>query len=650
MKLNNTGIEAQDTYSRIKMYIGGEGERRNLNGFSAKLYKTIAFLTAVYIFWAIISYPQPILHRSLCFGLFLALTFMCYTMPGTDTKDKIPWYDWILAILSVSVSIYIYINLERLVYRYVFVDAVYASDIIMGLIAVLLLLEATRRVIGPWLSLLNIISLVYLWAGPFIPGKFGHKGFTLNHITEGLFMTTDGIWGSIMGVATNEVILFVIFGAFLLYTGAGAFLFDFASAIAGWSRGGLAKVAILASGLFGMISGSPVANASTVGVITIPMMKKSGYPGDFAASVETCASAGGILMPPVMGSVAFVMAEVIGVPYSEVAIAAFLPAVLYFLALYFTIDIRARKIGLKGLPREEIPPLFKTLKQGLPFFIPIIYLILRLTLTGASISRVGLESIMLITAISILNKNNRITLKVFINALADGIDKGIMIVTTMASCGIMIGVFNLTGIGGKFSSVLMSLSNSSLILTLILVMSLTMFLGLAMNISTAYLLTAVVAAPVLVKLGVPVIAAHMFILFYAAMATITPPVAITAFAAASIAQEPPMKIGFMAMRMALIAYVLPFIFIYWPALLLQASLIQIIMAFILGVISVALIAMGIEGWWFNREMPKLSRLLIIIAGIITLTGNIYLILVSTAIVFVINYLITKAQTLKNTKY
>ncbi len=631
---------------KFKLYLWGEGNKRKLTGFPATLYKTIAFFTAIYIFWAIIYYPQPILHRSLSFGLFLALTFMTYTMPGTNTRNRIPWYDWFLAFLSVAVSIYIYLNLERVINRLVFVDPVFLWDMIMGIITVLLLLEGTRRVIGPWLSFLSIISLVYLWAGPFIPGKFGHKGFSSAHAIEELFLTTDGIWGNIMGVATNEVILFVIFGAFLLFSGAGAFLFDFAAAIAGWSRGGLAKVAILASGLFGMISGSPVANASTVGVITIPMMKKSGYPGDFAASVETCASAGGILMPPVMGSVAFVMAEVIGIPYVKVATAAFLPAVLYFLALYFSIDFRARKIGLQGLPKNEIPPLRNTIKQGLPFFIPILYLIFRLTLTGATISRVGLESICLIIVISIFNKKSRMNLKMIFEALADGTEKGIMIVTTMASCGIMIGVFNLTGIGGKFSSVLMSLSDSSLIITLLLVMLLAMFLGLAMNISTAYLLTAVVAAPVLINLGVTVLAAHMFILFYAAMATITPPVAITAFAAASIAGEPPMKVGFMAMRMAIIAYVLPFIFVYWPALLMQAPFYEIIIALFLGVIAVALIAMGLEGWWFEQKVSKISRLLIIIAGIIILTGNIKLILISSAIVFIINYLLSKSYATK----
>lgn len=232
------------------------------------------------------------------------------------------------------------------------------------------------------------------------------------------------------------------------------------------------------------------------------------------------------------------------------------------------------------------------------------------------------------------------TIKVFIDALINGISNGLMVVTTMAACGIMIGVFNLTGIGAKFSSALMALSNQSLLGTLFLVMLLAMIMGLAMNISTSYLLVAVVAAPALIKLGIPVMAAHMFILFYAAMATITPPVALTAFAAASIAGAPPMRVGFMAMKMALIAYVLPFIFVYWPALLLHAPLIQIVLAFILGVFSVALIAMGIEGWWFDKNIPSFARILIVGAGIILLTGNVYLIAISITVLFAINHFLS----------
>ena len=643
MTTNSSQLNMSYYWAKFKLYLWGEGEKRTLSGGSAYLYKIAAIITALYIFWSILAYPEPLLHRSLCFGLFLSLAFMSYTMPGTATTKRIPWYDWLLTLLSVSVSIYIFLNLDRLILRYAFVDQVTAADIFFGLITIILLLEATRRIIGPWLSLLSVLSLAYLYLGPFISGRFGHNGFSLIHIIDELFMKTEGIWGWTLGVATNQVILFVIFGAFLLYTGAGAFLFDFAAAIAGWRRGGLAKVAILGSGFFGMISGSPVANAATIGVITIPMMKKSGYPAEFAASVETCASAGGILMPPVMGSVAFVMAEVIGVPYSSIALAALLPAVLYFFALYCTVDIRARKMGLKGMERHEIPPLIKTLKRGLPFFIPICYLIFRLSTSGVNISRIGLESIMLITLVSVFNKDNPMTLKVFLNALADGISKGLMIVTTMAACGIMIGVFNLTGIGAKFSSALMAMSNQSLFATLLMVMFLSLFLGLAMNVSTSYLLTAVVAAPVLIKLGVPVMAAHMFILFYSAMACITPPVALTAFTAASIAGAPPMRVGFLAMRMALIAYVLPFIFAYWPALLLQSPPIQIVFAFVLGILSVVFIAMGIEGWWFDKSIPQLSRILIISAGIIILTGNIYLIILAIAVLFIINYLLFLPQ-------
>ncbi len=632
---SNTG-----KFKKINKYIWGEGERRVLTGIPSYLYKIFSLIAAFYIFWAIIFYPQPIMHRAICFGLFFTITFIVYTMPGTDTKYKVPWYDWLLVVLSLLVSGYISLNLDRLITRFAFVDQVSFLDIVFGILTIILLLEGTRRIIGPWISILSILSLSYLYFGSFLFGRFGHNGFTLNHVIDEMFLTTDGIWGWTLGVASNQLILFIIFGAFLLCTGAGAFLFDFAAAIAGKQRGGLAKISVLGSGFFGMISGSSVANAATIGVITIPMMKKSGYPADFAASVETCASAGGIIMPPVMGSVAFIMAEVIGIPYGQVALAALLPAILYFLAIYFTVDIRARKMGLQGMNKQDIPPFFQTVKKGLPFFIPIFFLIFRLSFSGVSIARIGLESIVLIILVSFFNRENKMTIKVFIDALINGISNGLMVVTTMAACGIMIGVFNLTGIGAKFSSALMALSNQSLLGTLFLVMLLAMIMGLAINISTSYLLVAVVAAPALIKLGIPVMAAHMFILFYAAMATITPPVALTAFAAASIAGAPPMRVGFMAMKMALIAYVLPFIFVYWPALLLHAPLIQIVLAFILGVFSVALIAMGIEGWWFDKNIPSFARILIVGAGIILLTGNVYLIAISITVLFAINHFLS----------
>lgn len=622
----------KDFLTLLTRFVLGEGEKRDLSPSMSKAIKGIAILTTLYSFWAVFGYPEAILHRSLCFGLFFALVFLLYTSPGSQTKNRIPGVDWLLAGLSVAVSIYIWVNADRLITRFAFVDQVQTADLIFCGITILLLLEGTRRVIGPWLSMLSMAAIAYALWGQHIPGIFGHNGFTVGSIVDELFLTTDGIWGNVLGIASTYIIIFIAFGAFLQNSGAGDFLFNFAASIAGRSRGGLAKVGIIASGLFGMISGSPTANVTSLGNVTIPMMKKTGYPSDFAAAVECCASTGGTIMPPVMGSVAFIMADVIGVPYIKVAAAAFIPALIYYAALLFTIDFRAGKLGMVGLPSDEIPPLGRTLLKGIIFFIPLIYLTVRL-MAGYSPSRVGFETVILIFAVSWLRKENRMTLGKTLKALAEGTTQGIMVIVTMATSGILLGIINLTGLGTKFCSILIAFSGQSLFITLLLTMALAMFLGLAMNITPAYLLTAVIAGPVLIKLGVNPLAAHLFILFFAAMATMTPPVATTAFVAAGIAEASPMWVGFLSMRIALVAYIMPFIFIFQPALLLRGSVPAVILAGIAGLFAVAMLSMGVEGW-FEHKLGLVSRFMLCAAGILALTG--YPLTVTVAFVLAIS--------------
>lgn len=613
--------------------IMGQGEKRSLSPQLSNVVKWVAIGASLYNMWAVFTYPEVLLQRSIGFGLFFALIFILYTMPGTKTVNYVPWYDWIFAVSSLTVSFYMIVNLERFLTRHPFIGKVYNADILFCLLTLILLIEGTRRVTGPWLSLLCLISLGYVSLGQYIPGLFGHSGFSVMDITEQLFLTTKGIWGSTMGLAVTYIILFVLFGAFLQSSGAGDFFFNLAASVAGWSRGGLAKIGVIASGLFGMISGSPAANATTIGSITIPMMKKSGYPPLFAAAVECCSSTGGTIMPPVMGSVAFLMAEITGVPFIKIAAAAFLPALMYYMALYFAIDFRAGKLGLQGLSRDQIPPLKTTLGQGMIFLIPLAFLIFRL-MTGFSPSRVAFETIVLVVIVSWFNQKTRMGLDKILKALANGTLQGILIVSTMAASGVLIGIIDLTGIGIKFSSLLMAMADQSLITTLLFTMLLAMFLGLPMNITPAYLMTAVIAGPVLIKLGLSPVAAHLFILFFAAMAPMTPPVAVTAFATAGIAGTgiDPMRVGFLSMRICLVGFIMPFIFVYQPALLLQASLPAILFALLTGLIAVALMAMAAEGW-YGRDLNKAQRGVLFIAGLLTLTG--YLPLVAAAAVLVI---------------
>ena len=604
----------------IGIRIMGEGSRRELDSGLDSVLKWIQAAFALYVIAAVVLYPHQILHRGICFGFFTALAFIRYSSPGSTHVGRVPVHDWIMAMLSLSVSVYICVELERFLGRFPFADPVLGADVFFGVTAIILMLESTRRIIGPWLSILSIMALVYIFMGPWIPGMFSHPGYRPNTVIDELFMTTDGIFGSTLGVASNQILVFILFGAFLVKSGIGAYLYDLASFIAGRSRGGIAKAAILTSAFFGMISGSPVANVSSMGIITIPMMKKRGYPSDFAAALESCASVGGIFMPPVMGSVAFIMAEVGGFSYREVALSALLPAFFYYMAIFLAIDMRSARLMLQGTERDPDITWGSLARRGAGYLLPIVFLVVRIV-AGISPARVGIESIAVIIIASLIFNKNRIGFGTIVQALSDGMRQGIMIVTTMAACGIMIGVINLTGISAKFSSMLLSVAGESLALALILAMLLAVFLGLAMNITPAYLLTAVVAAPVMINLGVTPMAAHLFIVFYAAMATITPPVAMTAFAAAAIADAPPMRVGFQAMRIGFAAYILPFAFVMQPALLLGAGAADILYSIVAGAFAILFFVCGMEGWCRGSDLNPVSRIVFIIAGVLGLFGG-----------------------------
>ena len=597
--------------------IFGEGEKRMLSGYPLIVKNILSLAASSYLFFSVFIYPDQLLHRTLCFGLFFSIIFLSYSTPGANNIEKIPWYDYILSIVSVSVSIYMALNLERLIDRMLFVSEVYVSDHLFALITVILLLEGTRRIIGHWISTLSLFSLLYIFAGQYIPGRFGHHGFSLDFITDSLFLSTNGIWGSPLGIATSNVIIFIIFGSFFMYSGAGDFIFSLASSFVKGSRGGVAKIAVVTSALFGMISGNPVSNVSTMGSLTIPSMKKQGYSSEFAASVESCSSVGGIIMPPIMGSVAFIMSDVVGIPYVKVAYSAFFPALMFFFAIFVTIDIRSQKLKIHQDPSAEYIKInMKLIRTGFVFFIPLMFLISRLMM-GISPSKVGVESIMLLILINI----RKINFKNVASALIDRIEKGLMIVATMATSGIMLGIMNTTGVSSKFSSVLISMSGESILITLVLVMLLAMFLGLAMNITSAYLLTAVMTAPIMIRLGVEPLAAHMFILFFSAMATITPPVAITAFTAAAIADAPPMAVGFQSMRMALVAYILPFIFVFNPSILLIGTVNHILLTLAFSVFSVFTLTLSIEGGNPDNGLSIIKRILLFFFSIMILSDS-----------------------------
>jgi TRAP transporter 4TM/12TM fusion protein len=354
--------------------------------------------------------------------------------------------------------------------------------------------------------------------------------------------------------------------------------------------------------------------------MTIPAMKKSGFESDYAACVESCASVGGIFMPPIMGSVAFIMSDVVGIPYFEVVKRAILPAIVYFTALFFAVDFKARKSNICGASNVTSEKFISLLLRGYNFFIPLAYLIFRL-MQGRTAAKAGLETIAIMIILGLFNRKKRITFRIIFDSLKTAVNRGVLIVSTMALCGILIGTINLTGLTSKFNSYMMYIADFSQVVTLVVVMVVTLFLGLAINISSSYLIAAILGAPILISSGYEPLGVHMFILFFAAMATITPPVAITSYAAASIAGAPPMKVGFMSMKVGMVAYILPFVFIFKPALLLYGTFPEIIFAFLTAVIGTGILAMGLEGWFFGFGTDYVARGFLIIAGILIVVGN-----------------------------
>ena len=450
-------------------YLVGSGKKRKLSGPVKRLHDTAAVVTMVYIIFSVFLYPEALLYRGICFGLFFFSIFIAYTAPGTHTREHVPFYDFVLAGASLVVGLYMWVNVERIISRQTFVSEVYSLDIAFGILTILLLLEGSRRILGPWLPALSILSLLYMFYGNYIPGRFGHQGFTLKYIIDGLFLSSYGIWGSTLGIAVSQVMVFLLFGTFFLKSGAGDFLFDFAATIAGSSTGGVAKISVITSALFGMISGGPVSNVTTTGALTIPAMKKRGYTPVFSATVESCASIGGIFMPPIMGSIVFIMAEVVGVPYGDVVRRAFIPAILYFVAIFFIVDIRSRKLGIGGFTELERKPLFSVLRRGLGFFIPLIYLTMRL-FSGSYPARVAMEAIAVILIVGLIQRKNLLRVDVLTDTMVTAVHRGRMVVSTMAACGILVGVVTITGITAKFSSFLMAMTNYSSVTTLLVVM------------------------------------------------------------------------------------------------------------------------------------------------------------------------------------
>ncbi len=559
-------------------------------------------------------------HRAVHLTFVLVLIFLLFPTARGKMRSKLYFIDILLALVSIAMGVYIYTQYYELSSRQGLPNA---FDIWFGFIVTLLILESTRRVMGWAMPLVAIFFILYGFLGRYVPAPFSHGGLTFEEVFAGLFTTLEGIFGVALGVSSTYIVAFVIFGAFLTQSGGSEFFFDLAQSLFGTVRGGPGKVSVLSSSLFGTVSGSAVANVMVDGWLTIPMMKKVGFRAHVAGAIEAVASTGGQIMPPVMGAAAFIMAEILAVPYYKVALAAAIPAILYYASLFIIIDLEAAKLGIAGLKRADLPKFKAVMISEGYLLIPLIALVFMLVVLLYSPMLASFYTILVIVFVSFFKRAARMTPKKIFAALREAGINTISVASACACAGIIVGMFSLTGLGHKLSYILVQLSGGDLFLLLLFTAICNIILGMGMPTTAVYIILATLAAPALIKVGVIPMAAHLFVFYYGCLSMITPPVALAAYAAASLAETPPMKTGFAAWRIGLAGFIVPFMFVYGPELILVGSIIDIIITCVTAMIGIWALAISIEGYifrnfpWWQRVFTFAAALLLIKPGIIT---------------------------------
>ncbi|ASK17813.1 TRAP transporter permease [Halomonas sp. N3-2A] len=482
----------------------------------------------------------------------------------------------------------------------------------------LLILELTRRVAGLALVVISAVFLVYVFAGQHLPGFLGYPGLSVQRFFSQVY-TDAGILGPTTAVSSTYIILFIIFAAFLQASKVGDYFVNFAFAAAGRARGGPAKVSIFASGLMGMINGTSAGNVVSTGSLTIPLMKKVGYPARSAGAIEAAASTGGQIMPPIMGAGAFIMAEVTGIPYTEIAIAAVIPAILYFASIYFMVDFEAARKGMRGMRKDEIP-LFSKLAKQVYLFAPIIILIVALFM-GYSVIRAGTLATASAAVVSWISPN-KMGIRAILRALQLAGIMSIQIIAVCACAGLIVGVISLTGVGARFSSLLLGLAGVSQLLALVFAMLISILLGMGMPTTAAYAVAASVVAPGLINIGIEPLVAHFFVFYFAVVSAITPPVALASYAAAGISGDNPMGTSVASFKIGLAAFIVPFMFFYSPAMLMEGSAMQILRVGVTATLGIILLSGMVQAWFFG-PVNTLQRVVMLVGALFMIYGGIY---------------------------
>lgn len=597
------------------------GIQRDLKGpLGAVANLLAATVTSAVIYATVIATPDLFGFTAIFLSAMLALCFVIIT-PTEKATDKVNPVDLLLSAASIAVGVYFAFTMKTLVERIALFDDLTTLDVVFGSILLLLVLEICRRATGLGLTILVVIIFAYNLWGHVLPGEIGHGYIPYEHFLDLIAFTTDGIFGAPLRVAATYAFLFVLFGTILNKVGGGEFFFNFASAATGSAKGGPAKIAVISSGLYGTISGNPVADVVTTGSITIPVMKRLGYPAALAGGIEMAASVGGSLAPPVMGSAAFIMAEYTGIPYGDIAIAATIPALLYYLGVYAQVHFYAEKYNLRGLDPDSLPRLRDTLMQGWPFIIPLAALIV-LIVMGFSANLTAMGAALSVFVVALFSKRTRIGIVALYEVFAETAMRMVPVAGACAAAGLIVGALTMTGLSVKFVDLIRLLTGDSLFFTLVITALLTLLLGLGLPTSSSYILAAVLIAPVLTKLGLSVMAAHMFILYYAVLSAVTPPVAVAAYAASAIAQANPLAISVLACRMSVVAFIVPFSFAYSEELLLNGNWYMIILATLSASFGTILLALAMEGFW-KRQYNRPVRALIALVGLVFLAPALF---------------------------
>ncbi len=613
----NSLVEKYDAESRYRRLTG-------VQGIFISLW--LAAMALFHLYTAGIATMPITIQRAVHLTFAIVAVFILYPASRKSSKLKTPWYDWLLAIAAGGVTGYIIFFFNDIARRGA---EPIEYEIYLGVAAILLVLEAGRRVVGNVLPCMSVIFLLYCYFGNYAPGIFQIRGYSLNRIIQHMYLTPEGIFGLALGVSATFVIVFIIFGAYLSQSGGAKFFNELALAIAGSKPGGPAKVAVVASGLLGTINGSSVANVATTGTFTIPLMKKVGYPPFYAGAVEACASTGGQLMPPIMGAGAFIMSEFLNIPYLSIAAAAIIPALIYYTAIFTNVHIRARKQKLMGIPKEDLPSVRTVMRSDGHLLIPVIVVIVTLLMKYTPL-RAGFIGVVAVIAVSSLKKNTRMSLRDNFNALVEGARGGLGVALACALVGFIVGTSSLTSLGLTISNNIIEISGGHLMLTLVMAMVACLVLGMGLPTTANYIVCSTIIAPALIGMKVLPLSAHLFVFYFGIMADLTPPVCLAAFTGAGIAGASPAKTGMTATRIALASYLLPYCFVYNPMLLLQnVEIVELVVLVVSAVLGVIALAGSFEGW-FYRDLKSYERVLFGIIALLSIHHDFWISIVSIA--------------------